>query len=1843
MKTRYLTTAILGILISLVFTFHSPLPAGARTCSTPPFIDPGGGTNIQNNLLFILDNSGSMDTFAYREHTGGRLTVTVSEWQSVEVPWDATCATKPSNCPTKNRRNRCERSYNQCTDSVRWYGLGVRGYCYWKFKCKWIDGACYRVEESGYPYCTKDDGYTDVDMTYDCNDSGMCTVNYTAHDEDSYTAVYGFQPDVKYYGLFKSDKLYKYDNTNHFFYTEDSWVGVGPNHLAACVQGESCPIGADKFSGNFLNWVTARRIDVAKKVMTGGRLGGDESYWVLVGTPAIGNSDANKLFNDNGSSGYYFTPYHSGMGILIDDQDETFRTPGVSGDPDQGKFVPLITFIQATFPQSASRGVTADNAVILSSPSASSNPGEPGGYGSGTGRSWNGSYYLAVKAGDVGVDDPPQGVVQKFADQMRMGYMKFNYGYGPADGTTFGSTGKRTDINGDGVRDHSEPKADGGRIVNRVGDDTTVPSRQREGGLPSGDRIEISSTVMNINETLTATYTPLAEVLQEAKNYFQQNEPQFAWSLDTDLDGDGDVVGKNFPRPGETYINEKGETKTAEQEWDPFYYNGALQPCTNSYIIFISDGAPNNDNPHKSGCNTLNSSSCSRSDVYVNEDMRFDGDGMLDDIAYSMHTQDMRTDVGDPSNPSDKINQTVELYTIYAFGNTSSTRDTLERAALQGGFVDKSFGGTEDGEAGYNVSTSDWRYVYPCDPGTTYHCRTDGYTGYLEWDSNADETVDHFFSADDDASFGAEVEKFITSVITSLVASGSAAAVATISQETSDGDVIVRGAFTAADPDDDSTAIWQGHLEAYWPTDETSVGSGDSVYEFDFPNNAKLFCGQLTDTHGGMHDHTAPSCWDGADILSARDASAIDLWEFFTTVEGQPTAFSEANVEDVSGNASPLRRLMRSYEDGLPSVHEAKLIVEWVRGDVDSNGQPVSRETGDRDFKNRKGSRLGDIVYSTPVIVGPPSLANVPRSDPNYDEFLEYRATMSEAPSETPTVNKRPKIAYVGANDGMIHAFLMAAWKKATDDAEGRWDYKCQSVPIEVDTLVRPGSRTTYNCGDHLWAYIPSNLVGELAYLCDSEYGETVGDGCVHRTMVDLSPKAYDVYIDPDGTTTNPRWGDGSLERTWRTVILGGERGGGDMYFAIDVTEPGNPRVLWEYSVLNNLPVVYEDSGVNKIALPYRKRYVAQDPDTDGDTDYYTDDVYLKLKTLPLTWSAAAVGRVKFPDSTEDGAFKFWLYSDPAENMPSYVFTEPAEPNLETKQFTGTDSENLRHIAFIGSGFRIFDTDILDSVIQPDNTTTRNALMKPYVMAIDVETGKNYFQLLWPLIVKARTSGEKLPEGRLPHLLDGADYKVWSTDRNTPWALATPTVIDVWDDAKNRFGEDAFVDHMYVGDLRGFMYKIRFDFKHTDGDTTPKGIDINFWKTKWIPLDDTVIPLSITTSDHNCDERNYYRGCRQPISVAPSVTVDGTTANTNDPAVRVIFGTGKFDDVIKTGTHYYHDDKEKDDSSGTNDSSPKMSLYNAKDFITEVEDFNTGGATFTVVRKEDSGESFDKITATGTSTDLASQFLITGTNMAIRYGDGFCGDVGTYAEPFRQYGCGSRVKEPGSECSTATKAKVCAEYEEGSEDRQACEDLCQEIVRTETCCSWLKACTSTASEEACPLKAVPDCCEGQGTAATAITDCNNSPCWSCVFDLYTQGERVIGRSVLFNGFVFFTTYIPSSGGTTTGCTSTAAGAGLGYLYVFDYLCRPFTTNPIPNLGTEGNVDYLTTGTPTGAGEPLFYGGRVGLGEGMPSQPVLDSKGESVIVQKSDASLTRIKADPWGKDNKDGDVTGWSER
>lgn len=104
----------------------------------------------------------------------------------------------------------------------------------------------------------------------------------------------------------------------------------------------------------------------------------------------------------------------------------------------------------------------------------------------------------------------------------------------------------------------------------------------------------------------------------------------------------------------------------------------------------------------------------------------------------------------------------------------------------------------------------------------------------------------------------------------------------------------------------------------------------------------------------------------------------------------------------------------------------------------------------------------------------------------------------------------RRTMVYVGTNDGLLHAF-------------------------DADTL------------EEEWAFLPSSFSPRIA--------EWISTG--HSFMFDGSPVVGNLAVD--------RRDEGGIIRTdWRTVLVAGYRAGGRGFVAMDVTDPEQPRFLWE-------------------------------------------------------------------------------------------------------------------------------------------------------------------------------------------------------------------------------------------------------------------------------------------------------------------------------------------------------------------------------------------------------------------------------------------------------------------------------------------------------------------------------------------------------------------------------------------------------------------------------------------------------------------------------------------------------
>lgn len=122
----------------------------------------------------------------------------------------------------------------------------------------------------------------------------------------------------------------------------------------------------------------------------------------------------------------------------------------------------------------------------------------------------------------------------------------------------------------------------------------------------------------------------------------------------------------------------------------------------------------------------------------------------------------------------------------------------------------------------------------------------------------------------------------------------------------------------------------------------------------------------------------------------------------------------------------------------------------------------------------------------------------------------------------TPAGQARPTVAYVGALDGQLHAIAVSG------------------------AAVTPGAE--------LWSFLPRDQLGRLRQ---------------NQAGVDASPNVRDLFDDWNGTGL----------RGWRTVLGIPEGSYGTSAHALDVTDPANPRLLWQRGTADSGVVLGQARG----------------------------------------------------------------------------------------------------------------------------------------------------------------------------------------------------------------------------------------------------------------------------------------------------------------------------------------------------------------------------------------------------------------------------------------------------------------------------------------------------------------------------------------------------------------------------------------------------------------------------------------------------------------------------------------
>lgn len=98
--------------------------------------------------------------------------------------------------------------------------------------------------------------------------------------------------------------------------------------------------------------------------------------------------------------------------------------------------------------------------------------------------------------------------------------------------------------------------------------------------------------------------------------------------------------------------------------------------------------------------------------------------------------------------------------------------------------------------------------------------------------------------------------------------------------------------------------------------------------------------------------------------------------------------------------------------------------------------------------------------------------------------------------------------------------------------------------------------------GNELWAFVPRQLLGRIEQLADDSTVSARGYGLDSGVEIVRLDRNSNGIIEPSGTDID---GDGNVQEDEKdkVYLFFGMRRGGSHYFAIDATEPDDPRLMW--------------------------------------------------------------------------------------------------------------------------------------------------------------------------------------------------------------------------------------------------------------------------------------------------------------------------------------------------------------------------------------------------------------------------------------------------------------------------------------------------------------------------------------------------------------------------------------------------------------------------------------------------------------------------------------------------------
>jgi len=774
---------------------------------------------------------------------------------------------------------------------------------------------------------------------------------------------------------------------------------------------------------------------------------------------------------------------------------------------------------------------------------------------------------LAVRIASV---TAPTRLIQSYADRIRFGVMEFNFNGSASETATVGIPKvcsndpflvctDNVDC-GDGNTCQATTAGtnnfDGGKISSEIGrgtcSATTTTECATDFNCPSGEHCVPAgvgshgidkSPIDVIDKLRAATWTPFSEAFYNAIGYFAKD-------LTTDPSG---KTSRSDLRLS------SDETKSFKLTMNPVQYR-----CQSNNILIISDGMSTADQ---------NSSVNSLAQLYTAAGgetgacSQYAGSKNLDNLAWLAHNRDIQefsTSTASTKVPSE-ISHGINTYVVFT--------------------------GASNGQAG------------ECNSETLMY-----QTALKGRSVKEGQTV--LFKAERFDELETQLKNVFDSVA-NTTASGTAASI--LSNSEGSGASILQAVFYPKKIfANDTSAYWLGEMQNLWYYIDPNIGKStvredtdydgstrklnllnDKVVEFYFDNtDSKTYAKLTQDTNGdgagdgtpktGVDPDDIKSIWRAGNQLWSRDLTSSPR-NIVTSCLKDTCAENEKIMAFSTGNASTLRPYLDVTDDT-----KAANVIQYVHG-VDVSGFR-SRTVTTKNFLTGNIEshvwKLGDIISSTPRILSPLRLNTYHLSLPSGYNDASYASFLGS------NEYKKRNLAFVGANDGMLHAFRLG------------------TMDVRASGFTK-ATLTGSDIGKEVWAFIPKHTLPYIKYLTTDDYSHlffvdgptlifdaSIGviNGCTDYWDCVKPPKVVDENKNLD-STKNP-WrtiligsmglggaaksalasctadltGDGVLDgkdcvKTPITDPKAGTEGFGySSYFAFDFTDQDDPKLLWEFS-----------------------------------------------------------------------------------------------------------------------------------------------------------------------------------------------------------------------------------------------------------------------------------------------------------------------------------------------------------------------------------------------------------------------------------------------------------------------------------------------------------------------------------------------------------------------------------------------------------------------------------------------------------------------------------------------------